>query len=114
MWPNSCHLRWPTAAGITAGRLRPTHIDAAGRLINGDGVTAEPMFEVIGRDSPGSASARSAWVPPHPCQTRPPQLRSAGFDSAGIGNASVETGERYLGVKQDLVDAPCDRLGLQL
>lgn len=30
------------------------------------------------------------------------------------GHASIETTERYLGVEQDLQDAPCDRLGLRL
>jgi len=29
-----------------------------------------------------------------------------------LGHASVVTTEIYLGVKQDLNDAPCDRLGL--
>ena len=31
-----------------------------------------------------------------------------------LGHASVQTTERYLGVQQDLTDAPCDRLGLRL
>ena len=29
-----------------------------------------------------------------------------------LGHASVTTTERYLGVRQDLTDAPCDHLGL--
>lgn len=31
-----------------------------------------------------------------------------------LGHASITTTERYLGVKQDLTDAPCDRLGIKL
>lgn len=31
-----------------------------------------------------------------------------------LGHSSIQTTERYLGVKQDLTDAPCDRLGLRL
>ncbi len=31
-----------------------------------------------------------------------------------LGHGSIETTERYLGVEQDLTDAPCDRLGLRL
>ena len=31
-----------------------------------------------------------------------------------LGHASIQTTERYLGVRQDLHDAPCDRLGLRL
>ena len=31
-----------------------------------------------------------------------------------LGHASILTTERYLGVRQDLQDAPCDHLGLRL
>jgi len=31
-----------------------------------------------------------------------------------LGHASIVTTERYLGVRQDLHDAPCDRLGIRL
>ena len=31
-----------------------------------------------------------------------------------LGHASLKTTERYLGVEQDLTDAPCDHLGLRL
>jgi integrase len=31
-----------------------------------------------------------------------------------LGHASIQTTETYLGVEQDLTDAPCDRLGLRL
>jgi site-specific recombinase XerD len=31
-----------------------------------------------------------------------------------LGHASVKTTEKYLGVEQDLTDAPCDHLGLRL
>ena len=31
-----------------------------------------------------------------------------------LGHGSIQTTERYLGVKQDLTDAPCDHLGLRL
>jgi integrase len=31
-----------------------------------------------------------------------------------LGHASIQTTERYLGVEQDLTDAPRDRLGLRL
>jgi len=30
------------------------------------------------------------------------------------GHATIQTTERYLGVEQDLVDAPCDHLRLAL
>ena len=30
-----------------------------------------------------------------------------------LGHASIQTTDRYLGVRQDLSDAPCDHLGLE-
>jgi integrase len=30
-----------------------------------------------------------------------------------LGHASIQTTERYLGVRQDLQDAPCDYLGIR-
>jgi len=40
----------------------------------------------------------------------------AGLDQIqlSLGHASIQTTERYLGIAQDLTDAPCDRLGLNL
>lgn len=31
-----------------------------------------------------------------------------------LGYESIQTMENYLGVEQDLTDAPCDRLGLRM
>jgi site-specific recombinase XerD len=31
-----------------------------------------------------------------------------------LGHASIQTTERYLGVRQDFTDAPCDRLGIKV
>jgi hypothetical protein len=40
---------------------------------------------------------------------RPPNRSSSASD-----NVSIQTTERYLGVSQDLTDAPCDHLGIRL
>lgn len=40
----------------------------------------------------------------------------AGLDQIqlSLGHASIKTTERYLGITQDLTDAPCDHLGLRI
>ena len=31
-----------------------------------------------------------------------------------LGHSSIQTTERYLGIEQDLTDAPCDHLGIRV
>jgi integrase len=40
----------------------------------------------------------------------------AGLDQIqlSLGHASIKTTEKYLGVEQNLHDAPCDKIGLNL
>jgi integrase len=58
-------------------------------------------------------------VAPHDCRRTFAKLALKGgarLDQIqlSLGHASIRTTERYLGVEQDLTDAPCDRLGLRL
>ncbi len=58
-------------------------------------------------------------VAPHGCRRTFAKLALKGGArlkqiQLSLGHASIHTTERYLGVEQDLTDAPCDRLGLRL
>jgi site-specific recombinase XerD len=58
-------------------------------------------------------------VAPHDCRRTFAKLalkRGARLEQIqlSLGHASIRITERYLGVEQDLTDAPCDRLGLRL
>jgi site-specific recombinase XerD len=58
-------------------------------------------------------------VAPHDCRRTFAKLALKGGArleqiQLSLGHASIRTTERYLGVEQDLTDAPCDRLGLRL
>jgi integrase len=101
---------WTQAADIQTGRiLRATN---KGDRITGDSTT-------------GPCLRRCATAPPRSASRSPRttsgvyvrQARAQGRAALeqiqlSLGHASVQTIERYLGVRQDLTDAPCDRLGL--
>ena len=107
-WAKVAVDMWTTAAGLTAGRVfRP--INKAGRLC-GQSMTAQSVFEVVKR--------YNANVAPHDLRRTFAKLAHRGHAALeqiqlSLGHASLQTTERYLGIRQDLTDAPCDRLGLK-
>src|SRR4051794_32912038 len=65
--------------------------------------------------SGAAATIRAPRSPAHVRQARF-QRRRAKLDQIqlSLGNASIQTTERYLGVQQELTDAPCDYLHLKV
>jgi integrase len=66
-----------------------------------------------------AASAGVGRIAPHDLRRTFAKLAhkgGSGLDQIqlSLGHASIQTTETYLGVEQDLTDAPCDRLGLRL
>jgi site-specific recombinase XerD len=104
---------WTAAVGLTAGRVfRP--VNKGGR-VSGDGMTAQAIFNTVKHyaEETGLES-----IAPHDLRRSFAKLAHKGKASLeqiqlSLGHASVQTTERYLGVQQDLHDAPCDRLGLK-
>ena len=101
--------------------LRPTPTDqvTARRLLAdelaGESMTAQSVFEIVERYS----NRLGVPVAPHDLRRRFAKLAHRGRApleqiQLSLGHASVQTTERYLGLEQDLVDAPCDHLGLRL
>lgn len=113
-WAKAAIDRWTAAAGIS----RAGHTHAAGeqgRRTRRRSVTAQSVFEIVERYSnrlgvPRRAARSAAYV----CEARASRPCPAGADSAIARACVVQTTERYLGLEQDLVDAPCDHLGLRL
>lgn len=112
-WCKAAIDAWTQAAGITSGKVfRP--VNKAG-LVRGDKVTAQAIWKTVA----GYAEALGLTVAPHDLRRTFAKLAhkgGAGLDQIqlSLGHASIQTTERYLGVSQDLTDAPCDRLGLRL
>ena len=105
---------WTSAAGFTSGRVfRP--VNKGGNLA-GDSMTAQSIFETVNAYAAGIGMGDIA---PHDLRRSFAKLAHKGRAALeqiqlSLGHASIQTTERYLGVQQDLNDAPCDHLGLKL
>lgn len=112
-WAKAAVDRWMAAAGISAGSfLRPVN---KADLLAGDTMTAQSVFEIVERYS----QSLGIRVAPHDLRRTFAKLAHRGRApleqiQLSLGHASVQTTERYLGLEQDFVDAPCDHLGLRL
>jgi site-specific recombinase XerD len=111
-WTKNAIDAWTTAAGIANGLIfRSVN---RGGLVRGMSMTPRSIFEVV------QGSGLRIGVPnlaPHDLRRTFAKLAHKGRAALeqiqlSLGHASVTTTERYLGVRQDLTDAPCDHLGL--
>ncbi len=112
-WAKAALDRWARAAGISEGRVLRA-INKAGRISH-DSMRAQSVFETV------VAYGRRIGVKitPHDLRRTFAKLAHQGRApleqiQLSLGHASIQTTERYLGVRQDLHDAPCDRLGLDV
>jgi integrase len=111
-WVKQAVDLWCAAAGITGGRILRSlnrHGQITGASLSPQAVLAAAVFygEQLG-----------LRLRPHDLRRTCAKLcRSGGGDLEQIqlmlGHASIQTTERYLGTRQNLADAPNDRLGLE-
>lgn len=113
-WVKQAIDEWTAAAALDGdGRVfRPIH---KGGYLTGDGMTAQSIREAV------TEHARRLGLAAGCHDLRRTFAKLAHKGGAGLeqiqlslGHASIKTTERYLGVTQDLTDAPCDHLGLKL
>lgn len=103
---------WAVGAGFSSGHVfRP--INKADR-ISGEEMTAQAVFDAVKKYAGENGLDNIA---PHDLRRSFAKLAHKGRAALeqiqlSLGHASIQTTERYLGVRQDLADAPCDRLGL--
>jgi len=113
-WAKAAIDRWSTTAGIYSGRVfRP--INRGGRLTH-ESMTDKCVWFILRKYAPALGFTNLA---PHDLRRSYAKLAHQGQApieqiQISLGHASIQTTERYLGVKQDLGDAPCDHLGLKL
>jgi len=112
-WTKANIDRWSTAAGIHTGRVfRP--INRGGRLTH-ESLTDKCIWFILRKYTPALGLAQIA---PHDLRRSYAKLAHQGHApieqiQLSLGHESIQTTERYLGVRQDLGDAPCDHLGLE-
>jgi integrase len=102
--------RWAEAAGFSTGRVFRA-INKGGRLDTDSKLTPQAVFLTV----VSYAEQSGLPVRPHDLRRTFAKLTfKAGAPleqiQISLGHASIQTTERYLGVRQDLQDAPCDRL----
>jgi site-specific recombinase XerD len=112
-WAKECLDAWSLAAGIREGYVFRS-VGKTERV--GEGITAQTVRNVVVETA---AAAGLGEIAPHDLRRTFAQLaRKGGADleqiQLSLGHASVSTTERYLGTRQDLVNAPGDRLGISL
>jgi site-specific recombinase XerD len=113
-WTKAAIDEWTLCAQFAAGRLfRPVN---KGDNLAGNSMTAQSIFETV-KNYAGQIGLSE--IAPHDLRRTFAKLAHKGRAALeqiqlSLGHASIQTTERYLGVRQDLTDAPCDRLGLKL
>jgi integrase len=112
-WVKQAVDLWCTAAGITADRiLRALNRHAC---ITGVSLSPQAILAAVGF----YGRELGLTIKPHDLRRTCAKLCRAGGGELEqiqllLGHASIQTTERYLGTRQNLADAPNDRLGLQV
>lgn len=113
-WTKASIDVWSSSAGASAG-LMFRAVNKGDRVM-GDGITPQAIYNII----VGYAEVlKNKGVAPHDLRRTFAKLAHKGGAAIdqiqlSLGHESIQTTEEYLGVEQDLTDAPCDHLGLRL
>jgi len=119
-WCKAAIDEWAQRAGIADGILDRMNTGRVYRSLSrhghldGDSVSPQTIADVVkeqaGRCGFGALAAHDL----RRTFAKLAHLGGSGLDQIqlSLGHASIRTTERYLGLEQDLHDAPCDRLGL--
>jgi site-specific recombinase XerD len=105
---------WTSAAGVANERVfRPVNL--ADRVV-GEVLSEKVVWQLI---KPYAEAAGVPGIAPHDLRRTCAKLCRAGGGELEqiqmlLGHASVQTTERYLGTKQDLVHAPNDTIKLRV
>jgi len=113
-WTKAAIDAWSKASGVAEGLVfRAVN---KGDRVMGDGITPQAVRNIV---ADYAEKLEHASIAPHDLRRTFAKLAykgGAALDQIqlSLGHESIQTTEDYLGVEQDLIDAPCDHLGLRL
>jgi site-specific recombinase XerD len=113
-WAKASIDEWGRASGVSDGLVFRA-VNKGDRVVGG-GITPQAIYNII----VGYAEElEKKGVAPHDLRRTFAKLAHKGGSAIdqiqlSLGHESIQTTEEYLGVEQDLTDAPCDHLGLRL
>jgi site-specific recombinase XerD len=113
-WAKAAIDEWRGASGVSEGLVFRA-VNKGDRVV-GEGITPQAIYNII---VGYAAELKKKGVAPHDLRRTFAKLAHKGGAAIdqiqlSLGHESIQTTEDYLGVEQDLTDAPCDHLGLKL
>lgn len=113
-WTKAAIDAWSKVAEVSGGLVfRAVN---KGARVTGGGITPQAIYNII---VGYAVELKNKGVAPHDLRRTFAKLAHKGGAAIdqiqlSLGHESIQTTEEYLGVEQDLTDAPCDHLGLRL
>jgi site-specific recombinase XerD len=113
-WAKAAIDEWSKTSGVNEGLVFRA-VNKGDRVV-GEGITPQAIYNII---VGYAGELKKKGVAPHDLRRTFAKLAHKGGAAIdqiqlSLGHESIQTTEEYLGVEQDLTDAPCDHLGLRL
>jgi site-specific recombinase XerD len=113
-WAKATIDSWTYAARIDEGFIF-RRVNKGGNLM-GEGMTEQAIYNIV---VSYAEKLEKQGIAPHDLRRTFAKLAHKGGSpidqiQLSLGHDSIQTTEKYLGVEQDLTDAPCDHLGLRI
>lgn len=113
-WAKAAIDSWTYAAHIEEGFIF-RRVNKGDHLM-GEKITEQAVYNIV---SSYAEKLKNKGIAPHDLRRTFAKLAHKGGSpidqiQLSLGHDSIQTTEKYLGVEQDLTDAPCDHLGLRI
>lgn len=132
-WTKALIDKWTSAASINDGYIF-RHVNRGGNLMGGK-LTDQAIYKIVTgyakkieksalaaeetNENGVKPKSKKRLIAPHDLRRTFGKLAHKGGSpieqiQLSLGHDSIQTTEKYLGIEQDLTDAPCDHLGIKI